>query len=80
MQVRVVTRAGKSITGLRIDEDAFTIQLRDYDDRLYSFRKDELRELKKDWGKTPMPGYRGILSDTEIRDVVAYLSTLRGSQ
>jgi putative heme-binding domain-containing protein len=80
LQVRVVTRAGKSITGLRIDEDAFTIQLRDYDDRFYSFRKDELRELKKDWGKTPMPGYRGVLSETELRDVVAYLSTLRGSQ
>jgi cytochrome c oxidase cbb3-type subunit 3 len=79
LQVRVVTRAGKSITGLRIDEDAFTIQLRDYDDRLYSFRKNELRELVKDWGKTPMPEYRGILTETELRDLVAYLSSLRGS-
>lgn len=80
VQVRVVTRAGKTITGLRMDEDAFTIQLRDYDDRIYSFRKDELREIVKDWGKTPMPTYRGILSETEIRDMVAYLSSLRGSQ
>jgi putative heme-binding domain-containing protein len=80
VQVRVITRAGKTITGVRVDEDAFTIQLRDYSDRLYSFRKDELRELKKDWGRTPMPGYRGTLSDTEIRDLVAYLATLRGSE
>jgi len=80
LQVRVVTRAGKSITGVRIDEDAFTIQLRDDDDRFYSFRKDKLRELVKDWGKTPMPSYRGLLSEAELRDVVAYLSSLRGSQ
>ncbi len=80
VQVRVVTLAGKTITGVRVDEDAFTIQLRDYSDRLYSFRKDELRELRKDWGKTPMPGYRGTLNDTEVRDLVAYLTTLRGAE
>jgi len=80
VEVRVVTRAGKSITGVRVDEDAFSIQLRDASDRTYSFRKDELRELVKSWGKTPMPGYRDILNDSELRDVVAYLSSLRGSE
>jgi len=80
LQVRVTTREGKSITGLRVDEDAFTIQLRDYSDHLYSFRKDELRELIKDWGMTPMPSYRGVLNDTEIQNVVAYLASLRGPE
>jgi hypothetical protein len=80
VQVRVVTKEGKSITGLRVDEDAFTIQIRDYADRSYSFRKDELRELSRDWGKTPMPSYKGILNDAEMRDLVAYLSSLRGSE
>jgi cytochrome c oxidase cbb3-type subunit 3 len=76
LQVRVVTQDGAQITGARADEDAFTIQLRDYTGRLYSFRKAELRELHKDWGKTPMPSYRGQLSEVEIQDLVAYLASL----
>jgi len=80
LQVRVVTKEGKSLTGLRVDEDAFTIQIRDYSDRIYSFRKDELRELVKDWGKTPMPAYGGVLSEQEIRDLVAWLAGLRGPE
>ncbi len=79
LQVRVVTRDGRRITGARVNEDAFTIQIRDYADRVYSFRKEELRELHKDWGKSPMPSYRRILSDSEIQDVIAYLSSLRGA-
>jgi putative heme-binding domain-containing protein len=79
LQVRVVTRDGKRITGVRMNEDAFTIQFRDSSDRVYSFRKDELLELHKDWGKSPMPSYRGTLTDAEIQNVVAYLSSLRGT-
>jgi putative heme-binding domain-containing protein len=78
VQVRVVTNAGEAITGVRIDEDAFTIQIRNYSDRFYSFRKEELKELVKEWGKTPMPSYRDALNETEMRDLVAYLSSLRG--
>jgi len=80
LQVRVVTQDGAKITGVRVDEDAFTIQIRDASDRIYSFRKEELRELHKDWGKSPMPSYRGVLSEPEIRDLVAYLLSLQGSQ
>jgi cytochrome c oxidase cbb3-type subunit III len=79
LQVRVVTADGTRITGVRVDEDTFTIQLRDDADRLYSFRKDELRELHKDWGKSPMPAYRGVLSESEIQDLVAYLLSLQGA-
>jgi cytochrome c oxidase cbb3-type subunit 3 len=79
LQVRVTTRDGRQITGARVNEDTFTIQLRDSSDRIYSFRKDELRELHKDWGKSPMPSYRGVLSDSEIEDVIAYLVSLEGA-
>jgi cytochrome c oxidase cbb3-type subunit 3 len=79
LQVRVVTRDRRQITGVRVNEDTFTIQIRDSSDRMYSFRKDELRELHKDWGKSPMPSYRGVLSDTEIQDVIAYLMSLQGA-
>jgi cytochrome c oxidase cbb3-type subunit 3 len=78
LQVRVVTRDGTAITGVRVNEDTFTIQLRDAADRLFSFRKDELRELHEDWGKSPMPAYGGVLLDSEIEDLVAYLASLQG--
>jgi cytochrome c oxidase cbb3-type subunit III len=79
LQVRVATRDGRQITGVRVNEDAFTIQIRDGSDRFYSFRKEDLSELHKDWGKSPMPGYRGILGEAEIQDVVAYLMSLQGA-
>jgi putative heme-binding domain-containing protein len=80
LQVRLLTNDGRQITGVRVNEDSFTIQVRDYSDRILSFRKDELRRLDKDWGKSPMPSYRGMLSDAEIQDVVAYLASLEGAQ
>jgi cytochrome c oxidase cbb3-type subunit 3 len=79
LQVRVVTQDGRRITGVRVNEDTFTIQIRDAADRSYSFRKDELRELHKDWGKSPMPSYRRVFSDSEMQDVIAYLVSLRGA-
>ena len=37
--IRVVTQDGREVRGMRINEDTFTLQLRDADNRLYSFRK-----------------------------------------
>jgi len=80
LQVRVVTKDGRAITGVRVNEDAFSIQIRDYSDRLYSFDKSELRELHKDWGKSPMPSFRDVFTDAELQDLIAYLSGLQGPQ
>ena len=80
LQVRVIAPGGETITGQRINEDAFTIQIRDYSGRIYSFRKDELRELRKDWGKSPMPSYRGALTEAELDDLIAYLVSLQGER
>jgi cytochrome c oxidase cbb3-type subunit 3 len=79
LRVRVVTSDGKQIAGARVDEDTFTIQIRDDASNIYSFRKAELRELHEDWGKSPMPGYRGVFSEVELGDVIAYLSSLTGA-
>ncbi len=79
LRVRAMTADGKQITGVRVDEDTFTIQIRDDADHLYSFRKDELRDLQKDWGKSPMPSFKGVLSEDELQDLVAYLASLRGT-
>ena len=78
LQVRVVTMDGKRLTGVRLNEDLLSIQLRDYSGGLHSFLKTELREFHKDWGKSPMPSYRNIFTEAEIEDVVAFLVSLRG--
>ncbi len=80
LRVRVVTADGKQITGARVDEDTFTIQIRDDGSHIYSFRKDQLKELHEDWGKSPMPSFRNKFAASELDDLVAYLSSLTGAQ
>ena len=80
LQVRVVTADGRRYTGARVNEDAFSIQIRDAAGRVDSFFKEELQELHKDWGKSPMPSYREALSAAELEDIVAYLASLRGDR
>jgi putative heme-binding domain-containing protein len=76
--VRLTTNDGRAISGARVNEDAFSIQIRDPSNALHSFWKQELREVEKQWGRSPMPAYNGLLSAQEIDDVVAYLASLEG--
>lgn len=79
LQVRIVTKDGRRITGVRRNEDTFTIQLSDLNGRTYSFLKQDLKDLQKDPGKSPMPSYQGVLAAVEVDDLVAYLVSLRGN-
>lgn len=74
---RVVTNAGEEVTGRLLNHDTFTVQLIDFDERLRSFHKADLREQGFD--DSPMPSYRDRLSEQEIADVVSYLASRRGS-
>ncbi len=74
--VRVVTKKGQRLAGTRVNEDTFSLQLRDSSNQVHSFFKSELAELHKDWGKSPMPSYREVFSNTELDDVVAFLVSL----
>ena len=77
--VRAVTRDGKAITGRRLNEDTYTVQLIDANERLVSLVKADLREytvLKT----SAMPSYKDKLTSVELDDVVAYLRTLKGSR
>jgi cytochrome c oxidase cbb3-type subunit 3 len=80
LQVQIVTRDGRRVTGIRLNEDSYSIQVRDLSDHLLSFWKDELASLERQPCRSPMPSYRGRLSDRELDDVVAYLVSLRGDQ
>lgn len=70
--------AGETVRGIRANEDTFTIQLKDTRGRFHSFRKSELKELRRLPHETPMPAYEGQLTGAELDDLVAYLAGLRG--
>lgn len=73
--VEAVTRGGLRITGARLNEDTFSLQLLDGAGTMHSFWKRELREWNRLTGRSPMPSYRGVLSETELDDLVAFLVT-----
>ena len=77
---RAVTKDGREITGLRINDDTFSVQLRDAGGQIHSLRKSDLQKLEDLPGKSWMPSYKDSLSDTELNDLVAYLAGLRGAQ
>ncbi len=74
---KAVTRDGVTVTGRRLNEDRNTVQLIDTKERLVSLNKAELREYTV-IKTSAMPSYKGKLSPEEIRDVVKYLTTLKG--
>lgn len=78
--VTVVTRDGRTITGVPLNEDTFSVQLMDRDEKLYSFLKRDLKSYTRE-PKSIMPAYKpDVLSDHDLQDLVAYLQTLRGAQ
>jgi putative heme-binding domain-containing protein len=76
--VRAVTRDGRVIVGRRLNEDTFTVQLVDRDERLVSLDKTQLTEYAVSKAAT-MPAYADKLTAAERADLVAYLLSLRGA-
>jgi putative heme-binding domain-containing protein len=79
LTVRVHT-AGDSVEGLRIDEDAFSILVRDVSGTVHSFRKDKLVGFEKVFAHSLMPGYGGALDEKDLDDLVSYLMSLRSKE
>lgn len=76
--VNAVPADGPAVRGVRVNEDSFTIQLRDAAGRYHSFRKAGLKELNVLHGQTPMPSYEGRIPAAELDDLIAYLAGLKG--
>jgi putative heme-binding domain-containing protein len=77
--VRVVTRAGETVVGQRVNEDAFTIQVRDPQGRFRSFEKADLSIVEPRPRTSLMPAFGKALTPAELDDLVAYLASLRGA-
>jgi putative heme-binding domain-containing protein len=74
--VSVVTKDGKRITGVRANEDTFSVQLRLPSQLYRSFVKQEVKEVT-DEKKSLMPAYKDMSKD-DLENLLAYLHTLRG--
>ena len=79
LTVRVKSLQGE-VEGLRINEDAFTLQVRDMSGTVHSFRKDELTNYEKVFAHSLMPEYSAVFSDKDIDDLVSYMMSLRSEQ
>jgi putative heme-binding domain-containing protein len=73
--VHARTKSGEQISGIRMNEDTYSIQLRDKNG-LRTVLKEDIREhgLVK---KSPMPAFKGKPGERDFEDLVAYLAALR---
>jgi cytochrome c oxidase cbb3-type subunit 3 len=71
--ITVVTADGKEIKGVALNEDSFSAQMMDQNEQIYLLEKNKLRSFKKS-RESMMPKFGpGILSDTDLEDIVAFL-------
>lgn len=77
--VTVVTRDGKKIQGVEKSYDTFSAQLIDLSGKYYSFLREDVTSMTRE-PKSLMPSYSKQLSENEMNDLLAYLSSLRGQQ
>jgi cytochrome c oxidase cbb3-type subunit III len=71
--ISVVTADGKQIKGVALNEDSFSVQVMDADEKIYLLEKDTLLSFKKS-RESMMPKYDpDVLSDKDLGDIVAYL-------
>jgi len=75
---RLVTRDGTTYTGRILNQDTFTVQIIDAQQRLLSFPRTDVREFSA-IAKSPMPSYKEKLSSQELTDLLWYLVSLKGA-
>src|ERR1700692_1385508 len=74
--ITVVTADGKEIKGVALNEDNFSVQMMDTSEQIYLLEKDKLRSFKKS-RESIMPIYKpDLLSDKDLGDIVAYLTSV----
>lgn len=77
--VTVVTKNGSRITGVRMNEDTFSIQLMSPDESLHLFRKKAVASVVYE-RESLMPAYGPEqLNEKNLQDLVAFLDGLQGN-
>lgn len=74
--VQIVLKSGETVSGLRLNRDDLSIQLRDTGDNLKSYLMANVREIRYDQPSL-MPSF-AALDPKDFTDVIAYLNSLKG--
>jgi putative heme-binding domain-containing protein len=76
--VQVVLKSGQTVTGIRVNRDDLSIQLRDIRDNFRSILMDNVQEIRYD-KPSLMPSYASM-NPKDLDDVIAYLNSLKGAK
>lgn len=74
--VRAKTNGGKQVSGVRMNEDTFSVQLIDSGGQLVSLWKRDLAEFTVD-RNSGMPAFEGQFQGSDFNDLIAYLASQR---
>jgi putative heme-binding domain-containing protein len=74
--VILTTADGKKITGVTLNEDSFSLQMMDADEKIHLFEKDKLQSYEKSRESLMPPYDPKMLSDKDLNDLVAFLSSV----
>lgn len=76
MTVRLVDLDGRAVKGIRVNEDSFTIQIKDTASEFRSFERAQLKSVGHLPKESLMPAYTRLKS-ADLDDLVAYLASLK---
>jgi putative heme-binding domain-containing protein len=74
---RVTLNDGSRLSGVKINEDQFSVIIREGNGKIHHIDKAGAKGIEVD-AKSSMPSYQGVISEGELTDLVAYLFSLRG--
>ena len=77
MTVRLTTKDNGPLKAMRVNEDTFTIQVKDSGGRYQSFNKQDLTKVERLPAESLMPSYKTRLQPAQLDDLVAYLAGLK---
>jgi putative heme-binding domain-containing protein len=75
--VQVMLKSGQTVSGIRLNYDDLSIQLRDTRDNLRSFLRENIQDIRYD-KPSLMPAYASM-NQKSLDDVIAYLNSLKGA-
>ena len=77
MTVRITTRDKGVFKAMRVNEDSFTIQVKDSAGRFQSFNKQDLAKIDHLPKESMMPSYKTRLQPAQLDDLAAYMAGLK---
>jgi putative heme-binding domain-containing protein len=76
--ITVATREGRKIVGVEKGFDNFWASLMDVSGRYYSFQRDEVTSITREYRSLMPSTYGRLFNDRELENLVAFLATLDG--